>query len=220
MILLFGGEKGGTGKTTIATNIAALLSKRGNDVLLIDTDKQASASYWCALREDIENTKSIPCVQKFGNSILHIIKDLSKRYDDVIIDAGGQDSVELRSALSIADKVYIPLQASQFDVWTLGTMDQLVDQAKAFNPNLESYVVINRASPNPSVNETKETLLLFEDLRHLKLCEEIIKDRIAYRKAAKNGLCVTELNPIDTKAAEEMSNLFNEVCSETKNKDA
>ena len=52
MIVLIGGEKGGPGKTTIATNLAAMRTADKGDVLLIDTDKQPTSSYWCSLRED------------------------------------------------------------------------------------------------------------------------------------------------------------------------
>ena len=51
MIVVFGGEKGGTGKTTLATNIAAELAIKNKDVLLIDTDRQESASSWCYVRK-------------------------------------------------------------------------------------------------------------------------------------------------------------------------
>lgn len=216
MIILFGGEKGGTGKTTLATNISAMLSERGSDVLIIDTDKQGSASSWAAIREADSGKRPIPAIQKFGNSVLSAIKDLSKRYDDLIIDAGGRDSIELRAALTVADKAYIPLQASQFDVWTLGAMDKLVEQVKTFNPSLEVYVIINRSSPNPSVTETKETLQIFDDLENLKLTSTIIRDRIAYRKAARNGLSVTEMNPSDPKANDEILGLFEEIQNECK----
>jgi chromosome partitioning protein len=220
MIILFGGEKGGTGKTTLATNISAMLSAKGSDVLLIDTDKQGSASSWAAIRETDSGMRSIPAIQKFGNAVLSAVKDLSKRYDDLIIDAGGRDSIELRAALTVADKAYIPLQASQFDVWTLGAMDKLVEQVKTFNPNLEAYVIINRASPNPSVTETKETLQIFEDLENLKLTSIIIRDRIAYRKAARSGLSVTEMNPVDPKANDEVLSFFEEIYDEHKTKAA
>lgn len=216
MIILFGGEKGGTGKTTLATNISAMLSEQGSDVLIIDTDKQGSASSWAAIRETDSGKRPIPAIQKFGNSVLSAIKDLSKRYDDLIIDAGGRDSIELRAALTVADKAYIPLQASQFDVWTLGAMDKLVEQVKTFNPSLQAYVIINRSSPNPSVTETKETLQIFEDLENLKLTSTIIRDRIAYRKAARNGLSVTEMNPSDPKANDEILGLFEEIRNERK----
>ena len=58
MIVLIGGEKGGTGKTTLATNLAQMRAARGRDVLLVDTDKQESASAWASLRaeEGIEPT--------------------------------------------------------------------------------------------------------------------------------------------------------------------
>ena len=52
MILLLGGEKGGTGKTTIATNLAALRAAAGYDVLLIDTDRQGTAAAWCQVRAE------------------------------------------------------------------------------------------------------------------------------------------------------------------------
>ena len=51
-IILIGGEKGGTGKTTLAVNLAALRASQGRDVLLIDTDIQASASYWAQSRDE------------------------------------------------------------------------------------------------------------------------------------------------------------------------
>ena len=51
MIVLFGGEKGGSGKTTLATNIAALRISKQKDTLLIDTDRQSTSSFWCSARE-------------------------------------------------------------------------------------------------------------------------------------------------------------------------
>lgn len=220
MIILIGGEKGGTGKTTIATNIAALLKQAGSDVLLIDTDKQGSASSWASMRESDNNVESIPSVQKFGNSVYTAIKDLASRYDDLVIDAGGRDSVELRSSLAVADRIYIPLQASQFDVWTLGAMDKLIEQAKSLSPHLKASVIINRASPNPSVNEAKETQSLFDDIEHLELSSTVIKDRIAYRKAARNGLAVFEMSTPDPKAIEEINSLYKEIFNETKSEAA
>ena len=69
MIILIGGEKGGTGKTTIATNLAQLRSQNGHDVLLVDTDKQESASSWAGLREEEAIQPAITTVQKVGKSI-------------------------------------------------------------------------------------------------------------------------------------------------------
>ena len=90
-------------------------------------------------------------------------------------------------------------------------MDDLVRTAQGFNAELRASVVISRASTNPSVNEAAEARTLLADFEHLRLANAIIRDRIAYRKAARDGLSVDELKPGDPKAIEEMRALFREV---------
>ena len=214
MIILIGGEKGGTGKTTIATNLAAMRSLADRDVLLIDTDPQGSANYWAQSRDEENIAPRVPCIQKFGKGLSKEVQDLVHRYQDVIIDAGGRDSVELRSALVVTNKVYIPIQPSQFDIWTLNQMDELVEPAKVFNPYIQAKVIISRSSTNPSVHESDETRQLLDDFSSLDLADVTIRDRIAYRKAAKDGLAVSELRPKDSKAIHEMENLYKEVFSD------
>lgn len=211
MIILIGGEKGGTGKTTLATNLAAMRALAGRDVLMIDTDPQGSANYWAQSRDEESIIPRVACVQKFGKGLPTEVKDLANRYEDIIIDAGGRDSIELRSALVVTEKVYIPIQPSQFDIWTLNQMDELVETAKSFNPDLQAKVIISRSSTNPSVHESDDTGKLLADFSNLDLADVIIRDRIAYRKAAKDGLAITELKPKDLKAVEEMETLYKEV---------
>lgn len=211
MIILIGGEKGGTGKTTIATNMAAMRALSGRDVLLIDTDPQGSANYWAQSRDEENITPRVACVQKFGKGLPKEVQDLSSRYQDIIIDAGGRDSVELRSALVVTQRLFVPIQPSQFDIWTLNQMEELVETAKAFNPDLIAKVIISRASTNPSVHESDDTAKLLNDFDNLDLSGAIVRDRIAYRKAAKDGLAITELKPKDQKAVTEMEILYKEV---------
>ncbi|MDD5494472.1 MAG: AAA family ATPase [Dehalococcoidia bacterium] len=206
-----GGEKGGTGKTTLATNLAAMRSLAGRDVLLIDTDPQGSANYWAQNRDEWEVKPRVACVQKFGKGLPAEVKDLAKRYQDIIIDAGGRDSVELRAALVVAKRAYIPIQPSQFDIWTLNRMDELIETSKGFNPDLQAWVIISRSSTNPSVHESDDTMEIMGDFPNLGLARITIRDRIAYRKAAKDGMAVCELKPKDPKAVEEMEALYKEV---------
>lgn len=212
MIILIGGEKGGTGKTTLSTNLAIKLMDEGQDILIVDTDKQGSASAWVASRES-NSYQHVPCVQKFGKGIPEQIKDLANRYKYVIIDAGGRDSIELRASMMVADILLIPIQASQFDVWTLGNMDELVKQAKAFNTNLNAKIIMNRASPNPMVNEIEEARSIVSDFDEIQLSDVVIRDRIAFRKAAKSGLAVFELADKDYKAINEINSLYDEIFS-------
>lgn len=211
MIILIGGEKGGTGKTTVATNLAAMRAIKGHDVLLIDTDKQGSASAWSDIRDLNNQSVRIPNVQKFGLNLPADVRDLKKRYRDIIIDAGGRDSVELRGAMIIADKMYIPVQASQFDIWTLSILNDMTAQARGFNPNLSPQILINRASTNPVVNEIDEAREVIEDFEHLQLSPYILKERICYRKAAKSGLSIIELSKPDNKGNNEITTLYESI---------
>lgn len=214
MILLIGGEKGGTGKTTIATNIAAMMVNNRRNVLIVDTDRQESASSWCAERQDNRSVTRVPCVQKFGKGLTREIEELSKHYEDIIIDAGGRTNDELRMAMCVADKMYVPLKATQFDIWTISNMDKLVNEMKIVNPELGVFTVINMASTHPSVLAYKKVFKILEDFPNLNVLTKPIHERIAYIKAAQKGLGVHEIITPDRKAIEEMQYLYEEMVKE------
>lgn len=209
-ILLIGGEKGGTGKTTIATSLAAARAVAGRDVVLVDTDPQGSAAYWAATRDQNDQAVRVACVRLHGRAIARQIQDTADRYEDVIVDAGGRDSMELRAAMTVAQQLIAPIQASQFDTWTLESLSELVDRAQAINDKLITRVCINRASPNPRVGETAEACELLNEYENLDLMATTLCDRIAYRRAARAGAGVTELAE-DAKAAAEIYALYKEI---------
>ncbi len=211
MIILIGGEKGGPGKTTIATNLAAMRTRKSEDLLLIDTDRQPTASYWCSLREDHQIEPRVASVQKFEKSVRTETLALKAKYEDIIIDAGGRDSPELRGALLVAEKAIFPLRPSQFDLWTLGRMNTLVETAREFNQELKAFIVINQASPNPAVKEIEEARELIQEFANLKLLKTHLCERIVFRRAAIQGMAVTEYKPEDNKAIEEIVNLYEEI---------
>lgn len=211
MIVLIGGEKGGPGKTTIATNIAAIRTSIVGDVLLVDTDKQPTSSYWCSLREDKGITPRVSSIQKYDKAVRTEIVELNKKFSDIIIDAGGRDSPELRGALLVCDKAIFPLRPSQFDLWTLGRLNTLVESAKEINEKLEAYVVINQSSPNPAVKEAEEMKGFLTEFENIKGLKSVICERIAFRRAALNGMAVTEYKPEDLKANEEIMALYREI---------
>ena len=82
MILLIGGEKGGPGKTTIATNLAAMRTDDIEDVLLVDTDRQPTSSYWCSLREDNGIFPRVASIQKYDKSVRTEVLELMRKYTD------------------------------------------------------------------------------------------------------------------------------------------
>lgn len=209
MVVLIGGEKGGTGKSSLATNLAASRADAGHDLILVDTDKQGSASHWVATREEQDASLApVPCVQVFKKRVTAQVQELSDRYDDIVIDAGGRDSVELRAALVVADRLFVPLQPSQFDMWTIERMNDLIEQAQAINPDLQGWAVINRASPNPVVTESEEAQEVLEEFDNIAYSGIVIHERIAFRRAVRSGRSVFEMGDPDPKACRELSALY------------
>lgn len=209
MIVAVLGEKGGTGKTTLATNLAGMRAAEGWDVLLLDADRQGSASYWAEKRSDKHpQLRRVESVQKFGEGLTRTVRDLARRYHDIMIDAGAGDTREVESALRVADRAIIPVQPAGLDVWTLGLVDDRVGEALGVNPTLVAYVVLNRASPNPKDNDADEAREAIAGCGHVRLVDTAICDRVAVKRAAPAGLTVAEYKPFDPKAAHEMQQLY------------
>ena len=112
MIILLGSQKGGCGKSTIAINIACYLANQGKDIVLVDADPQQSSANWVKDRDETDLPK-VHCVQRYGD-IKNTLKDLSQRYEYVVVDVAGHDSKELRTAMLVADLLIIPFRPSQF----------------------------------------------------------------------------------------------------------
>ena len=208
MILLLGGEKGGTGKSTVAVNLAVWLARQGTDVVLIDTDLQRTASHFVDRRNALDGVPVVHCAEKHGN-VFDTVRDLGKRYEQVIVDAGGRDSEELRTALVAAHMVYCPLKASQPDIETSVHMNELVKLARGMNPSLQARLVISMGPTNPVIHEAQEAQELLEELKELALSEVVIRDRKVYRDAMVEGRGVIEMS--NEKAAAEIEALAKEI---------
>jgi chromosome partitioning protein len=213
MIVAVVGEKGGTGKTTFATNLAGMRAVAGHDVLLVDGDRQGSASYWAEAR-DAHHLVAVTCIQKFGGGLARAIRDMARRYGDIIIDIAAGDSQEIAAALRVTRCALVPVQPAGLDVWTLGLIDDRVGEARAVNPALHAFIVLNRASTNPRDNDIHEAREAMGACQHLTMAAVTIHERVAIKRATPVGLTVREYRPLDPKAAEEMAQLYQLVFQE------
>jgi chromosome partitioning protein len=208
MIILVGSEKGGVGKSTLATNISAYLAKQNKDVILVDSDRQGTSSNWFQDRLET-NFSKLESVSKYDN-IKQTLLDLDKRYEYVIVDSQGRDSVELRTGLLVASSVCLtPVRPSQADLDTIYRMVRLISTAKEINENLKSYCVLAQAPTNPVITEIDEAKTYIGEINELSLMNTIICERKVYRDALAMGAGVMEMS--NEKAAQEMTDLCEEI---------
>ena len=207
MIITVGGIKGGSGKTTIATNLTVLRATEGSDVLLVDADDQETASDFTMLRnERQDNGAEFTSIKLTGPAVRTEIKRLAHKYKDIIIDTGGRDTTSQRAALTVSDILLVPFVPRSFDVWTLEKVSQLVAEMRAANPDLMAYAFINRADPRGQDNAEAEDAI--RDTDELVLIKTPIGARKAFGNAAAHGLCVAEGKPQDPKATAEFMILY------------
>ena len=223
MIILVGGTKGGTGKSTLVTNLAVIDVNQGNDSVLVDIDSQGSSVMFTATRDEDDDVRRVPCIVKSGEkTFTRELIELNSKYDNVFVDVGGYDSGNMRSALIVAHKLYIPVQPSQLDVWALPRIINLLREAHEAKeqiadsggqtPDLKSVFVLNMVSPNPKETDDQDVIEILQQYEP-QISSVAIKHRKVFKKAAAAGLAVTELIGPDKnlKAIEEIMQLYKEV---------
>lgn len=207
MIILFGSQKGGCGKSTLAINTACYLANAGGDVVLVDADIQQSSANWVRDREQT-GLKAVHRVQRYGD-IKSTLKDLAGRYQHVVVDVAGHDSKELRTAMLVADKLIVPFRPSQLDLDTLPHLSEVIDQATSFNDSLKAYGLLTLAPTNPANQEIKQAGDYLSDFPLLIPLHAVIHDRKIYRDAISEGKGVIEGN--NPKASDEFTALMTEI---------
>ena len=199
-------QKGGSGKTTIATHLARALQLQGSSVLLVDSDKQGSARDWSAVNE----SNPVTVIGLDRPTLDRDLKNISDK-DFVVIDGSPQATDLAVSAIKAADFVLIPVQPSPYDIWATSDLVDLVKQRIEMTDNkLKSAFVVSRAIKNTRISgEVSEVLTEYG----LPVLDAKIVQRIAYPNSAAIGKTVFETESKSSDAVAEMNALATEVIS-------
>jgi len=111
----------------------------------------------------------------------------------------------VKKALSYADRVLVPIQPSQADIWATQRFLKLIKETKT-NKKIEVLGFVNRADTHRAVRETDETEEAIQYLPGIKHLDVRLYQRTAYRRSFSEGMAVFEMG-LSSKAAKEVMKL-------------
>lgn len=203
MIISFLNQKGGVGKTTLSVNVASCLARQGHRVLLIDADKQGSATTWASLREDAPFQVVSMARANMARDALKLAQD----YDHTIIDGPPHAEEIARSCIVASDFVALPIEPSGLSTWASDLTVRQVKEAQEFKPTLKCGFVVSR-----KIGKT----VIGRDIRKmaaeagLPILGSEIEQRVAFAEGLTMGQTIFEWAG-NSNAAREIEHLTKEI---------
>ena len=197
-------QKGGTGKTTLALNLAAGLHLRGS-TLVLDADPQASISQWAGMNDE----SNLPDVRHVAGGLSAQIARGMQAHRYLVVDCPpASQTATVSDVLNNVDMVLVPIQPSPVDLWASVGITEAVRGSQKRNPRLRAYLVLNQMD-----NRNALTKSMHEALAELEFpaLNAGLSRRAAYRSAAMEGTSVYGLGHRGKAAAQEVEAIIEEL---------
>ena len=196
-------EKGGTGKSTVATNLASALHLRGQRVVLVDADPQGTTRDWRSASPEGIDLPSVVALDR-----PEMLQSLSSiQADLVIIDTPAKAEKMTAAVVRIAQTALVVIQPSGADIWASAAAVKLIQQKIDVGGQIDAGFLVNRVSGVSKLS--KEVLAGNWNEYGVTILEHAIGNRVAFAQALTDGLSIYSLS--DAHAKQEMNQLVEEL---------
>jgi len=199
VITVIANLKGGSGKSTVTFNLAIWLKLKGEKVVAYDLDPQQTL---CDVAQVRKEDATEPELEVKKTDDKDIYENLNSHSCHVLVDVGAANMLAMKKAIGIADRVLIPVQPSQPDVWATQRFINIVNESCGEKSKPELLAFLNRADTHHSVTESDEAEEALTLLGTLNVIPKRLCQRTNFRRALSEGLSIFELSG-KSKSAEE-----------------
>ena len=199
-------SKGGSGKSTVSTNLAGALQLDGHSVIIADSDPQGTARDWRRVQDD---DSSLPGVVGIDRPTLEKdTREIAHAFDFIVIDGAAKLQDMIVSAIKAADVVLIPIQPSAADIWAVSEMIEVIQTRQQITDGRpKACFVINRAIVGTNIaSDVDDALSAYAT----PVLSARTHQRVAYTEALAAGSTVVHANQ-GSKAATEITAIKNEL---------